>query len=272
MVAQSLQYLALLVGAALLLRKAQQRVRLSRAKHPSLRGHARMSRFLATQLPMYSYGEDKFFNCDDANPDVVAQRRMGFAKLSDHFCTVAPETLSASEALEPSVSDMQFTNVNRVPFQFREYAGKYLSLGAIADETSGVRIRDLDGNWYYDVSGSYGVNLLGYDFYKQCIERGEARARRLGPVLGPYHPLVESNVSLIREISGLDEVSFHMSGTEAVMQAVRLARFHSRKKQLVLFCGAYHGWWDGVQAGVGHRRSLSDIYMLKDMSDDSLRV
>ena len=28
----------------------------------------------------------------------------------------------------------------------------------------------------YDLTGSYGVNLFGYDFYKECIERG-SRAR-----------------------------------------------------------------------------------------------
>jgi glutamate-1-semialdehyde 2,1-aminomutase len=56
------------------------------------------------------------------------------------------------------------------------------------------------------------------------------------------------NVRRLREISGLDEVSFHMSGTEAVMQAVRLARYHTRR-HLVRFCGAYHGWWGDVQPG-----------------------
>ena len=49
----------------------------------------------------------------------------------------------------------------------------------------------------------------------------------LGPVLGSYHPVVADNVTRLKEISGLDEVSFHMSGTEAVMQAVRLARYHT---------------------------------------------
>lgn len=272
MLSQSIQYVALLLGSAVLLRKVQQRIRLSRAKHPSLRGHPRMSRILAAQVPMYGYDEVRFFNCDGATPEVTARRRAGFAKLSEHFEQATPASLGATEELESAVPDMQFTNLNRVPFQFREYAGKHLRLGAFAEETSGVSIRDLDGNWAYDVSGSYGVNLLGYDFYKQCIERGEKRARGLGPVLGPYHPVIASNVNMIREISGLDEVSFHMSGTEAVMQAVRLARFHTRKSQLVLFCGAYHGWWDGVQAGIGHRRSLDDVYMLSEMSERSLQV
>ena len=43
-----------------------------------------------------------------------------------------------------------------------------------------------------------------------------------------------------------------MSGTEAVMQAVRLARYHTRRSHLVRFAGAYHGWWGDVQPGIGN--------------------
>jgi glutamate-1-semialdehyde 2,1-aminomutase len=259
---------ALLVG----LRRLQIRLRLSRAKHPSLRGHARMSRRLAKLVPFYEYGSDEAFGIDGAPADIVEQRRAAFDRLGEELATKARATISATQELEPWVSDMQFTNANRVPFQFRNLVREKLAVGAMADATDGVRIRNLDGSWSYDVSGSYGVNLLGYDFYKGCIERGAARVQELGPVLGPYHPLITENVSMVREISGLDEVSFHMSGTEAVMQAVRLARYNTGRSQLVVFCGAYHGWWDGVQAGVGHGRSLDDIYMLKDMSEDTLKV
>ena len=60
---------------------------------------------------------------------------------------------------------------------------------------------------------------------------------------------LRTNVDRLREISGHDAVSFHMSGTEAVMQAVRLARYHTGRTHLVRFCGAYHGWWGDVQTG-----------------------
>ena len=103
---------------------------------------------------------------------------------------------------------------------------------------------------FHDLTGSYGVNIFGNDFYKECIAEGEKRAHALGPVLGSYHPVVTDNVRRLCEISGLDEVSFHMSGTEAVMQAVRLARYHTRRTHLVRFAGAYHGWWGDVQPGV----------------------
>lgn len=261
-----------IVAALSMLRRLQVRLRLSKAKHPSLRGHARMSRRLAKLVPFYEYPPEDVFAIDGAPADVVEKRRTAFERLSLELSTKAPQTLQATRELEPSISDMQFTNANRVPFQFRNLVRDRLPVGGMADATDGVRIRNLDGSWSYDTGGSYGVNLLGYDFYKRCIERGVERVRELGPVLGPYHPLIAENIAMIKQVSGMDEVSFHMSGTEAVMQAVRLARFNTGRSQLVVSCGAYHGWWDGVQASVGHGRSVDDIYMLKDMSEDTLRV
>ena len=77
-------------------------------------------------------------------------------------------------------------------------------------------------------------------------------------MLGPLHPIVAENIDArCKRISGLDEVSFHMSGTEAVMAAVRLARFNTRRKLIVCFSGAYHGWWDGVQPGPRQRARRS---------------
>ena len=135
-----------------------------------------------------------------------------------------------------------------------------------------MTVTDLDGNVFYDLTGSYGVNLFGHDFYKDCIDRGAERVRDLGPVLGAYHPAVAYNVARLREISGLDEVSFHMSGTEAVMQAVRLARYHTGRSHLVRFCGAYHGWWGDVQPGIGNPSPAHDTYTLAEMSERTLHV
>jgi glutamate-1-semialdehyde 2,1-aminomutase len=63
-----------------------------------------------------------------------------------------------------------------------------------------------------------------------------------------------------------------MSGTEAVMQAVRLARFHTGRRRVVRFCGAYHGWWGDVQPGVGNPEPAAATFTLADMSAASLRV
>jgi glutamate-1-semialdehyde 2,1-aminomutase len=63
-----------------------------------------------------------------------------------------------------------------------------------------------------------------------------------------------------------------MSGTEAVMQAVRLARYHTGRSHLVRFCGAYHGWWGDVQPGIGNPATAHDTYTLAEMSERTLGV
>jgi len=268
----NLGYLLGAATAAWLLIGATRRLQLSRAKHPSLRGHAKISRMLARLLPYYQYTEHQFYTCDGARSDVEAKRRAGMDRLARQFEVETPRSRAFARKLEPLLADVQFINAYRVPFQFRQEVMKRLCLGTAAQASAGVQIQDLDGNWAYDLSGSYGVNLFGYDFYKQCIDAGARHARELGPVLGPYHPLIESNVKRLREISQLDEVSFHMSGTEAVMQAVRLARYHTGRPRLVQFCGAYHGWWDGVQTGIGNNRVTHDVFTLSEMRDATLKV
>ena len=262
-------------GAAALaasLPKLKSRLRLSQAKHPSLSGHARIARRIAALVPFYEYGEARFFCCDDAPEEIAARRRAAFMRLAGLYRTRFAETARHSAEVADGISDLQFTNAYRVPFQFSRFVREHLRAGAFVQSSSGVTLTDLDGNRLYDLAGSYGVNLFGYDFYKGCMERGLRRVQELGPVLGAYHPVITYNVQRLREISGLDEVSFHMSGTEAVMQAVRLARYHTRRSHLVRFCGAYHGWWGDVAPGVGNPVPAHETYTLKEMSEDSLRV
>jgi glutamate-1-semialdehyde 2,1-aminomutase len=250
----------------------KKRLRLSQAKHRSLAGHARMSRWLAGFVPFYDYDEDRFFCSDGAPEEIAARRREGLASLSALYKTRFAETIKRTAQASESISDLQFTDAYRVPFQYRRVVSAHLPSAAFVQSSSGVTVTDLDGNRAYDLTGSYGVNVLGYDFYKGAMERGAERVRELGPVLGPYHPLIVENTKFLKAISGLDEVSFHMSGTEAVMQAVRLARYHTKRSHLVRFCGSYHGWWGDVQPGVGNPVPAHETYTLNDMSEDALRV
>ncbi len=260
------------VGLTASLHRVTTRLTLSKAKHPSLRGHAKISRFVAKLVPFYEYDEKHFFRSDEAPEEIAERRRIGFQRLAEIYKTRYAETVKLTREVEAGVSDLQFTASYRVPFQYSRFVRKNLAAGAFVASTAGVQVTDLDGNEAYDLTGAYGVNVFGYDFYKQCLDRGFERARALGPVLGPYHPVVADNVKRLREISGLDEVSFHMSGTEAVMQAVRLARYHTRRSHLVRFCGAYHGWWGDVQPGVGNPTPAHETYTLKEMDEDALRV
>ena len=261
------------LGALLLtLPRIKRRLELSRAKHRSLAGHSRMAKRVARMIPYYEYDAANFFNADHAPTAIVQRRQAGFTGLAalyqERFAKSAALTGEAGE----TISDLQFTNRYRVPFQFSRYVQQHLKGGSFVQSSAGVQVTDLDGNLFYDLTGSYGVNVFGYDFYKRCITEGSARVQALGPVLGAYHPIVADNARRLRAISGLEEVSFHMSGTEAVMQAVRLARYHTRRSHLVRFNGAYHGWWEDVQPGIGNPLPPRETYTLKEMDAASLRV
>ena len=261
-----------LAAVASLMPAAWRRLQLSAAKHPSLTGHSKLAKRVAALVPGYAYDEARFFRSDDAPDAAVAQRRAGLRALSTLFGQRFARSGAMSAEAAEGLSDLQFTGAYRVPYQYSPYLRQQLRMPSFVAASQGVQLQDLDGNLLYDLTGSYGVNVFGYDFYKQCIAEGSARAQALGPVLGAYHPSVLANVRRLCQISGLDEVSFHMSGTEAVMQAVRLARYHTRKTHLVRFSGAYHGWWEDVQPGPGNPVKPRDTYTLKEMDARTLRV
>lgn len=265
-------YLAGVGALAAVLPRLKRRLELSRAKHPSLTGHSRMAKRMARLIPYYEYDETRFFSADRAPADVVQRRRQGFHALSLLYREMFARSAALTGEAAAQISDLQFTGSYRVPFQFSRYVRSHLKGGSFLQASDGVQVTDLDGNALYDLTGSYGVNVFGYDFYKRCIAEGSARVAALGPVLGAYHPIVADNARRLCAISGLDEVSFHMSGTEAVMQAVRLARYHTGKRHLVRFCGAYHGWWEDVQPGIGNPLPPRETYTLKEMDGDSLKV
>jgi glutamate-1-semialdehyde 2,1-aminomutase len=249
-----------------------RRLQLSRAKHRSLAGHSRMAKRLARLLPGYHFDEQMFFKCDNAPFEIQNLRRQAFFKIAEVLKARHPLSIQASAAAREDITDMQFIAAYRVPFQFSPLVQEHLKVGSFLQSASGVYVTDLDGQSFFDLTGSYGVNVFGADFYKKTMADGLAKTQSLGPTLGAYHPCVASNAARLKKISGMDEVSFHMSGTEAVMQAVRLARYHTKRKNVVRFCGAYHGWWEDVQPGPGNPMPPRETYTLSDMSERSLEV
>jgi glutamate-1-semialdehyde 2,1-aminomutase len=264
--------LTALTAFAALAPSVHQRLQLSRAKHRSLAGHSRMAKRLARMLPGYHFDEQTFFQCDNAPYDIQNLRRNAFYRVAEVLQARHPISIRASAQARESITDMQFISAYRVPFQFSPLVQEHLKVGSFLQSSTGVQVTDLDGQTFYDLTGSYGVNVFGADFYKRTMQQGMAMTHELGPVLGAYHPCVTGNAERLKRISGMDEVSFHMSGTEAVMQAVRLARYHTKRANVVRFCGAYHGWWEDVQPGPGNPMPPRETYTLSDMSERSLAV
>ena len=228
------------------------------------------SRWLSTWVKTNDYAGVDFFRADGADDATVITRQRALDRLAAYFQEHHARSLAWGNAIRDGLSDLRFTDAGRVPFPFARVMREKFNLCSVVTASAGPELRDLDGQWSLDVTGSYGVNVAGYDRYKEWIEKGWARVKDLGPVLGPLHPIVADNIAMLKSISKLDEVSFHMSGTEAVMAAIRLARFNTRRDKIVCFAGAYHGWWDGVQPGLGSERDIKDCITLKDVNPGSL--
>jgi glutamate-1-semialdehyde 2,1-aminomutase len=239
---------------------------------PALALMSSVSRRLANWVKARDYTEREFLRADGAGENWAEVRKKALDRMAMFLQAQHSQSIVWANKIRDSFSDLRFTDANRVPFPFVRVMREKFNLCSVVTASQGPRLQNLDGNWTLDVSGSYGVNVAGFDRYKEWIERGWERVKDLGPVLGPVHPIVAENIAMLKTVSHMDEVSFHMSGTEAVMAAVRMARFNTRRKLIVCFSGAYHGWWDGVQPGLGSERPLDDCLTLKDLNPASLAV
>ena len=167
--------LVLAALAALAYPRVRQRLQLSLAKHPSLTGHSRMAKRVAALLPGYAYDEARFFASDNAPPDVQARRRAGFHQLAGVLSQRHGKSVALTNQAREMLPDLQFTGAYRVPFQYSPYLRQHIAIGAFLQRSDGVTVTDLDGQVFIDLTGSYGVNVFGHDFYKACIAEGSAR-------------------------------------------------------------------------------------------------
>ena len=172
------------------------------------------------------------------------------------------------------ISDLQFTETYRVPFQYSRLVREHLGAGAFMQSSAGVTVTDLDGNVFYDLTGSYGVNIFGYDFYKECID-GSARSARMSsaPCSAPTIRSIADNVAAaVRDLRPRRSLVPHVRHRSRHAGGAAGALPHPAHRIWCVSAGAYHGWWGDVQPGVGNPVSPHETYTLADMSERTLHV
>ncbi len=105
----------------------------------------------------------------------------------------------------------------------------------------GAHVIDADGNRYIDFVGGYGPLLYGHDLPEPVI--GSIQSRLADGVMygAPTEVEVELAEFISRHVPSVDQVRFVNSGTEATTAAVRLARAHTGRDDVVVMAGGYHG-------------------------------
>ena len=115
-------------------------------------------------------------------------------------------------------------------------------------EGRGSRVTDVDGNTYIDYHNGFGTMVVGHAHPKvrAAIERAAAAGTHSAAT-------TETAVELAEDISrrfGVDKVRFTNSGTEATMDAIRVARAAAGRETLLKIEGSYHGHHDAVMYSV----------------------
>ena len=218
-----------------------------------------LSRIVSKWFKSRNFSDEEFFHADGAGEPWRDRRKHALDRLADLLQTRCAKSIAWGDTGRREFLRFAFYRCQSSALSLYATDAREVKSLSVVTASQGPKLRDLDGHWTLDVSGSYGLNVTGFDRYKEWMDKGWERVKDLGPVLGPLHPVVAENIALLKSVAKMDEVSFHMSGTEAVMAAVRLARFNTRRKLIVCFSGAYHGWWDGVQPGLGSERELTIV-------------
>ena len=115
---------------------------------------------------------------------------------------------------------------------------------------AGAYVTDVEGTRYLDMVQSYGASLLGHAH--PTVTAALHRAVDAGSTFGaPTMGEVLLAEAITARVSGVEQVRFVSSGTEAVMTAVRLARGATGRSTLVKFEGCYHGHSDALLVAAG---------------------
>ena len=153
-----------------------------------------------------------------------------------------------------------------------EQAKRYLPAGASSNvrvhmhdpfpimfqKGDGPRVCDVDGNCYIDYLMSYGALILGHRHPN--IIAGIQKQLQNGLMFGTTTELEIEVAKLITSVVPCAElVSFANSGTEATMEAVRIARAATGKDKILKFEGHYHGHHDYVLFSVDSPSPVSGL-------------
>src|SRR5256712_7219606 len=111
------------------------------------------------------------------------------------------------------------------------------------DRAEGSRIWDIDGNEYIDFHLGFGSLLVGHS-HPMLVEALRDQLGKGSLYSLPCPDTVYLAEEMVRRFTPIEQVRFCNSGTEATMDALRLARAHVGRDKIVKIEGSYHGHHD----------------------------
>ncbi len=121
----------------------------------------------------------------------------------------------------------------------------------------GSSVWDVDGTEYKDFHGGFGVNIVGHAHPKivEALKRAAEDAIHFAVTTETTVALAEA----ICERFQLEQMRFVNSGTEATMDAIRVARAATGRDRIIKMEGSYHGHHDSVLFSVVPEADVLDM-------------
>jgi 4-aminobutyrate aminotransferase len=115
----------------------------------------------------------------------------------------------------------------------------------VARRGRGVRLEDVDGNEFLDFATGIAVVSTGH-CHPEVVAAIQRQAAELIHISGTdfyNEPLTDlaDRLSAVAPMPGPHKFFYGNSGAEAIECALKLARYHTRRQQIISFFGGFHG-------------------------------
>jgi 4-aminobutyrate aminotransferase len=115
----------------------------------------------------------------------------------------------------------------------------------VAKSGRGIIVTDVDGNEFFDFSAGIAVTSTGH-CHPHVVAAIQKQAAELIHMSGTdfyYESMVTlaERLSKIAPMPGPHRIYYGNSGAEAIECALKLARYHTKRQNIIAFFGAFHG-------------------------------
>jgi 4-aminobutyrate aminotransferase / (S)-3-amino-2-methylpropionate transaminase / 5-aminovalerate transaminase len=118
-------------------------------------------------------------------------------------------------------------------------------LPVVIERGDGATLRDVDGNTFIDFTGGVGCLNVGHSHPRviEAVQEQAAKFLHTDFTIIPYEIYVTLAERLVESspISGSVKAAFFNAGTEAIENAIKFARSHTKRQAVIAFEGGFHG-------------------------------
>src|SRR6202453_53483 len=158
------------------------------------------------------------------------------------------KTAAVEEKVGPKIETaLPGPNAKRILAKDEQYISPSYtrSYPMVAKSGKGIVITDVDGNEFYDFSAGIAVTSTGH-CHPHVVAAMQKQAGELIHMSGTdfyYESMVElaERLSKIAPMPGPHKFYYGNSGAEAIECALKLARYHTKRQNIIAFFGAFHG-------------------------------